>query len=392
MPTAPIYLDYHAATPIDPQVRDAMMAHLEREWGNPGSQHALGRTSAQAVERAREHVAALIGAHPKEIVFTSGATEADNLAILGTLRRSSSAGHVLSSMIEHEAILAACHQAQREGHRATLLRPQKDGRICASDVAAALRDDTAIASFMLGNNEIGTINPIAEIAEVMCDHNGLLHCDATQGIGYVPLDVRETAIDLMSFSAHKICGPKGIGALYVRKDVAERLAPLIHGGGQEQGLRAGTLNVPAIVGFGEACRIMKQDGPQEAFRVEQLRDALWATLHRELAYVDVNGSLEHRLPGNLNVAFGFVDARHLVDALDGRVYVSLGSACTATSLDVSHVLRGIGIGNDRARRSVRFGLGRFTSAGQVMRTAEIVIDAVRALRHSSPLWNALSVA
>jgi cysteine desulfurase len=388
----PIVLDYGATTPVDPAVLEAMLPYFTAAWGNAGSTHALGRIARDAVERARALVAEAIGASPEEIVFTSGATESDNLAILGVVRGAQHRAHVVSSVIEHKAVLAACRQAEREQHALTLLRPDAQGRVDPADVRRALRDDTRIVSLMLGNNEIGTLNPVRDIAAVLDGHDVLFHCDAAQGIGQVPFDVRHIGVDLVSISAHKLYGPKGIGALFVRKGVERKLQPLGFGGGQEGGLRPGTLNVPSIVGFGEACRIARMRLVEESDRIRSLRDALLQGIRAAIPHVTVNGSLAERLPGNLNVSFGFMDAKRLMDRLDGRLCASLGSACTSERLHPSHVLRGIGAGNDRARSSVRFGVGRFTTREEIDRAIALVAGEVDRLRRASPLWQAIAAA
>lgn len=385
---APIVLDYGATTPVDPEVLEAMLPFFTKVWGNAGSAHSHGRAAREAVERARGEVAALIGARPEEIVITSGATESNNIAILGAVRGAGRKSHVISSLIEHKAVLDACRQAEREQHVVTWLRPDSVGRVEPAEVRRALRDDTVLVSLMLGNNEIGTLNPVKELSAVTREHPALFHCDATQGMGQVPFDVRELGVDLVSFSAHKLYGPKGVGALFVREGVEKKLTPLSFGGGQERGLRPGTLSVPHIVGFGEACRIARLRRDEERARIHSLRDALWQGLQAAIPQITVNGSLDERLPGNLNVAFSFVDAKRLLEVLDGRLCASLGSACTSQKLEPSHVLRGIGVGNDRARSSVRFGVGRFTTREEIDAVVTMVAEAVRQLRSASPLWQA----
>lgn len=381
-------MDNHSTTPVDPRVLEKMLPFFTERFGNAASRsHALGWEASDAVEEAREHVAALIGASAKEIVFTSGATESDNLAIKGVLEAYRDRGaHVVTSRIEHKAVLDACKHAERQGASVTYIEVDGDGRVDPEAVARAIRPDTVLVSIMLANNEVGTIQPIAEIGAITRARGVLLHCDAVQGLGRMPFDVEAMHVDLASISAHKMYGPKGVGALYVRRrNPRVRLIAQIDGGGHERGLRSGTLNVPGIVGLGEAARIARAEWERDRDHAAALRDRLRDRLF-ELGDVALNGPADPsiRHPGNLNVSFGGVESEALMLALKDDVAVSSGSACTSASLEPSYVLRAMGIDEDRAHASIRFGLGRFNTADEVERVAERVIAEVRRLRELSP--------
>ncbi|MBI2893137.1 MAG: IscS subfamily cysteine desulfurase [Deltaproteobacteria bacterium] len=388
-PKLPIYMDYHATTPVDPRVLEAMLPWFTERFGNAASRnHSFGWAAEKAVEIARQRIASLIGAEtPGEIIFTSGATESDNLALKGVADFHRDEGnHIITARTEHKAVLDACKRLERQGCAVTYLDVERDGRVDPAAVRAAITDRTVLVSIMLANNEIGTVQPIAEIGEVCREKGVLFHTDAVQGVGKVELDVESMKVDLASLSAHKIYGPKGIGALYVRrKKPRVRLAPIIDGGGHERGMRSGTLNVPGIVGFGEACAILAAEWRGESARVGSLRDRLLAKLQASLDEVHVNGSLEHRLPGNLNVSFAYVEGEALMMAIKD-VAVSSGSACTSASLEPSYVLRALGIGEELAHSSIRFGLGRFNTEEEVDWVADLVVDKVRKLREMSPLY------
>ncbi len=382
-----IYLDNNATTPVDPRVLERMLPFFSEKFGNAGSAHGLGAQAANAVERARAEVAALIGASPEEIVFTSGGTEATNLAILGVAAAYRKKGaHVITQSTEHSAVLETCAALERQGGSLTVLPVDEQGRVDPGQLAASIRPETILASIMHVNNEIGTVQPIEAIADICAKRNVLFHTDAVQSLGKIELDVRTTPVQLASFSAHKLYGPKGIGALYVRRSTQRvRLLPCSFGGSQEQGLRPGTLNVPGIVGMGEACRIAAREIAAESARLLGLRDRLHRALSRELERVHLNGHPTARLPGSLHVAFDGIDARELV-ALCPDVAFSVGSACTSGSLEPSHVLRALGQADDRARSAIRFCLGRFSTEADVDAAATILVSAVRALRGKNPLY------
>lgn len=385
----PIYFDNHATTPVDPRVLDEMLPYLTNLFGNAASRnHSFGWAAGEAVERAREQVAALIGADPKEIVFTSGATESDNLGILGAARFNQAKGkHIVTSKLEHKAVLDACHQLEREGFEVTFLDADPDGVVKPHQVEAALRPDTVLVAIMMANNEIGTINPIAELGALCRSRGVLLHVDAVQALGRVPIDVNAMKVDLMAISAHKMYGPKGVGALYVRRSRPRvRLEPLLHGGGHERGLRSGTLAVHQIVGLGAAARYALeglQNGEND--RIRALRDRLWEGLRKNLDYIYLNGSWEHRLPNNLNVSFAFCEGEALMMATK-QVAVSSGSACTSASLEPSYVLRALGVDVELAHTSIRFGLGRFSTEEEVDFVLQLFTEKVRWLRQMSPLY------
>ena len=385
----PIYMDNHATTRVDPRVLEAMMPYFTTDFGNAASRtHAFGWTAEAAVDDAREHIAGLINAESgKEIVFTSGASESDNLAIKGVAEYYQSKGnHIVTTVIEHKAVLDSCKRLEKQGFQVTYLPVGKDGIVDPAEVEKALTDKTILVSVMLANNEVGTIQPIGEIGKITRARGVLLHCDAVQGIGKTPFDVRSMNVDLASITAHKFYGPKGVGALYVRRSKPRvRLVAQMDGGGHERGNRSGTLNVPGIVGFGKACQILRQEGAQEIARIAALRDKLKQRLMGELDEVILNGHPERRLPGNLNVSFAFVEGEGLMMAIKD-VAVSSGSACTSASLEPSYVLRSMGLDEDLAHSSIRFGLGRFNTEEEVDYVADLVIGKVRKLRDMSPLY------
>ena len=385
----PIFMDYHSTTPVDPRVLEEMIPYFTEKFGNAASRsHAYGWTAEEAVEYARERIAKLIGASSeKEIVFTSGATESDNLAIKGVAEFYKDKGnHIITTVIEHKAVLDTCKRLEKEGYTVTYLGVGRDGLVDPKEVERAITEKTILVSVMLANNEIGTIQPLAEIGKITRARGVLLHSDAVQGIGKTPFDVNAMNVDLASITAHKMYGPKGVGALYVRRSKPRvRLVSQMDGGGHERGNRSGTLNVPSIVGFGKAAEIMRLEGAEEAKRLAALRDRLLARLTKELDEVYVNGSMEHRLPGNLNVSFNFVEGEGLMMAIKD-VAVSSGSACTSASLEPSYVLRALGVGDELAHSSIRFGLGRFTTEEEVDFVADLVVSKVKKLRELSPLY------
>ncbi len=390
-PKLPIYMDYHATTPVDPRVLEAMLPYFTERFGNAASRsHAFGWAGEEAVSYAREQVATLIGAHkPEEVVFTSGASESDNLAIKGVAEFYRDKGnHIITTKIEHKAVLDTCKRLEKQGYEVTYLDVDKEGAVSAESVRAAITDKTILASVMLANNEIGTIQPIAEIAKACKERGVLFHCDAVQGIGKTEFDVEAMGVDLASVTAHKIYGPKGVGALYVRRSKPRvRLTAQIDGGGHERGMRSGTLNVPSIVGFGKACAILTAEWRDEAARLARQRDRLKDRLFAELDHVYLNGAWGEgrRLPNNLNVSFAYVEGEGLMMQIKD-VAVSSGSACTSASLEPSYVLRAIGVDEELAHTSIRFGLGRFTTDEEVDYVASLVIDRVKKLRDLSPLY------
>ena len=385
----PIYLDYSATTPVDSRVADKMMAclTLDGNFGNPASRsHVFGWRAEEAVEQARRQVADLIGADPREIVWTSGATESDNLAIKGAAHFNSRKGkHIVTSRIEHKAVLDTCRQLEREGFEVTYLEPGQDGLIQPSQVAAALRPDTTVVSIMHVNNEIGTVNDIAAIGALCREKGVVFHVDAAQSAGKVPVDVMAMQVDLLSLSAHKVYGPKGIGALFVGRKPRIRLEAQMHGGGHERGMRSGTLPTHQIVGMGEAFRLAGEEMVSESARVLALRTRLLNSL-QEMEQVFVNGSLTHRVPGNLNISFAFVEGESLIMALKDLA-ISSGSACTSASLEPSYVLRALGLSDELAHSSLRFTIGRYTTEDEVDYAAAQVRKAVEKLRALSPLWD-----
>jgi cysteine desulfurase len=385
----PIFMDYHSTTPVDPRVLEEMLPYFSSTFGNAASRsHVFGWKAEEAVEHARERIAALIGAHtPKEIVFTSGATESDNLAIKGVAEFYREKGnHIITTVIEHKAVLDTCKRLEKDGFVVTYLGVGKDGLVDPEDVKKAITDKTILVSVMLANNEVGTVQPLEAIGKITRERGVLLHSDAVQGVGRTPFDVEKMNVDLASISAHKIYGPKGVGALYVRRSKPRvRLVAQMDGGGHERGMRSGTLNVACIVGFGKAAEIMHLEGREESVRVLALRERLRTKIQGALEEVYLNGSLEHRLPGNLNVSFAFVEGESLMMATK-EVAVSSGSACTSASLEPSYVLRAMGLGDELAHSSIRFGLGRFNTEEEVDFVADLVIRKVTKLRNLSPLY------
>lgn len=384
----PIYFDYAATTPVDPRVAEKMMACLTTEgnFGNPASRsHSFGWNAEAAVEQARANVAALVNADSKEIVWTSGATESDNLAIKGVAQFYKKKGrHVVTCKTEHKAVLDTCRALEREGFEVTYLDPEPNGLLDLNKLAAALRDDTVLVSIMHVNNEIGVIQDIAAIGEMTRERGIVFHVDAAQSAGKVPIDLEVMKVDLMSFSAHKIYGPKGVGALYVRRKPRVRLEAQTHGGGHERGMRSGTLATHQLVGMGEAFRIAKEEMAGESERISRIRDRLWNEL-KDIEEVYVNGDFEHRIAGNLNVSFNFVEGESLIMALKD-IAVSSGSACTSASLEPSYVLRALGRSDELAHSSLRFSIGRFTTEEDVDYAAKLVRQKVAKLRELSPLW------
>jgi len=384
----PIYLDYAATTPVDPRVAEKMCTYLTMDgiFGNPASRsHSFGWQAEEAVEEARAHVAALVNASPKEIVWTSGATESDNLAIKGAAHFYRKKGkHIITCKTEHKAVLDTCRQLEREGFEVTYLDPEPSGLLDLEKFKAALRDDTTVVSIMHVNNEIGVIQDIKALGEICRERGIIFHVDAAQSAGKVPIDLDDLMVDLMSFSAHKIYGPKGIGALYVQRKPRVRIEAQMHGGGHERGMRSGTLATHQIVGMGEAFRIAKEEMAAENERVLMLRNRLWEGLNRA-AEVYLNGDLEHRVAGNLNVSFNFVEGESLMMAVKDLA-VSSGSACTSSSLEPSYVLRALGRNDELAHSSIRFSIGRFTTVEEVDRTIELMLSQVEKLRELSPLW------
>ncbi|ABC80368.1 IscS subfamily cysteine desulfurase [Anaeromyxobacter dehalogenans] len=383
----PIYMDYHATTPVDPRVLEAMLPYFTTEYGNAASKsHAFGWKAEEAVEAAREEVAKLIGASAKEIVWTSGATESDNLAVKGAAHFYQAKGkHLVTCKTEHKAVLDSMHALERQGFEVTFLEPERDGRLDPAKVKAALRPDTILVSVMHANNETGVVHPIAEIGRIAREAGVVFHCDAVQSIGKIPFDVEAMNVDLASISAHKMYGPKGVGALYVRRKPRVRLVAEMDGGGHERGFRSGTLNVPGIVGMGKAAELARLERDAEAVRVTALRERLRKGLEQELDLLTVNGSLEHRVPGNLNVSFAYVEGEALMMAVKD-VAVSSGSACTSASLEPSYVLRAMGVSEDLAHSSIRFGLGRFSTEEEVDYAIRLFGEKVRKLREMSPLY------
>jgi cysteine desulfurase len=385
----PIFMDNHSTTPVDPRVVDEMLPYFTTKFGNSASRsHRFGWEAEEAVDYARERIAHLIGAKDsKEIVFTSGATESDNVALKGVAEFYKDRGnHIITVATEHKAVLDTCKRLEKQGFEVTYLDVGQDGRVDPDDVKRAIKDRTILVSVMLANNEIGTVQPLEEIGKITRERGVLLHSDAVQGIGKVDFDVQRMNIDLASLTAHKIYGPKGIGALYVRRSKPRvRLVAQMDGGGHERGMRSGTLPVPLIVAFGKACDIMAREGKAESARLFLLRERLRARIMGQLDEVYINGSVEHRLPGNLNISFNFVEGEGLMMAIKD-VAVSSGSACTSASLEPSYVLRALGVGDELAHSSIRFGLGRFNTEEEVDYVADLVVEKVRRLRELSPLW------
>ena len=386
---APIYLDYAATTPVDPRVAQKMSECLmaEGNFGNPASRsHKFGWEAEEAVEIARRHVADLINADPREIVWTSGATESDNLAIKGVAQFYQSKGkHIITSKVEHKAVLDTCRQLEREGFEVTYLEPGEDGYVSPEQLADAIREDTTIVSLMHVNNEIGVVNDIAALGEVCRERKVFFHVDAAQSAGKIEIDLSEMKVDLMSFSAHKIYGPKGMGALFVRRRPRVRLEAQMHGGGHERGMRSGTLATHQIVGMGEAFRIAKAEMKEETARFENLRQRLWSGV-ANMEQVFINGSIDQRIPGIFNISFNFVEGESLIMSLSDLA-ISSGSACTSASLEPSYVLRALGRNDELAHSSLRFSIGRFTTEEDIDTAIEKVRSAVEKLRELSPLWD-----
>ena len=384
----PIYLDHNATTPCDPRVVDAMIPYFTQNFGNAASRnHPFGWQAEEAVDYAREQVAKLIGADPKEIIFTSGATEGDNLAIKGVYEMYASKGnHIITCNIEHKAVLDTCKHIEKEGGEVTYLKVKPNGLIDLAELEAAIKPTTILIAIMYANNEIGTINPMKEISAIARKHGVLLFSDAVQAVGKIPVDVNKDGIDLMAFTAHKMYGPKGVGALYVRrKNPRVKVTAQMDGGGHERGMRSGTLNVPGIVGFGKACEICMNEMEEESKRISKLRDKLQnALLQIEESYL--NGDKEHKLPHVTNISFKYVEGEGLLMGFNKNIALSSGSACTSASLEPSYVLKALGLGDDLAHSSLRFGLGRFTTEEQIDYTIEQVTNTVNKLREMSPLW------
>jgi len=384
----PIYMDNHATTRTDPRVLDEMLPYFTESYGNAASRnHEFGWAAEKAVEQAREGIAKLIGANAKEIIFTSGATESDNLAIKGVAEMYREKGHhIITQATEHKAVLDSCKRLEKHGFRVTYLPVQKDGRIDLDDLKRAIDDQTILVTIMAANNEIGVLQPIREIGALCHERGVLFHTDAVQAIGKVPFNVIQDNVDLASISAHKLYGPKGVGALYVRrKSPRVQLVAQIDGGGHERGMRSGTLNVPGIVGLGKACALAGEEMAQEAQNLACLRSRLMDAITGKLDEVYINGSMEHRLPGNLNLSFAYVEGESLLMGIND-VAVSSGSACTSATLEPSYVLKALGAGDDLAHSSIRFGIGRFNTAAEVDYVAERVVETVQRLRELSPLY------
>ncbi|MGH7229873.1 MAG: IscS subfamily cysteine desulfurase [Nitrospiraceae bacterium] len=385
----PIFMDNHSTTPMDPRVLDAMLPYFVEKFGNAASRnHAFGWEAEEAVENARKQIARLIHADSKELVFTSGATESDNLAIKGVVEMYREKGdHIITSMTEHRAVLDTCKALEsRKGVKFTYLPVDKTGMVSPDDVRDAITDKTILISIMLANNEIGTINPIKDIGAIAKEKGILFHCDATQGVGKIPVDVQEMGIDLMSFTGHKLYGPKGVGALYVRKKGPRvRIVPMMDGGGHERGMRSGTLPVPLVVGFGKAVELCEQEMPTESKRLSAMRDRLHTGITSGLEEVYLNGHPTQRLPHNLNLSFAYVEGESLLMGVK-EIALSSGSACTSATLEPSYVLRALGVGSDLAHSSIRFGLGRFSTDEEVDYTAKRIIEIVTKLREMSPLY------
>jgi cysteine desulfurase len=387
--TTPVYLDYQATTPVDPRVLETMIPYFTEKFGNAASRnHAYGWVAEKAVDVAREKVAAAIGASAKEIVFTSGATESDNIAIKGAIEMYTSRGnHIVTMKTEHKAVLDTCKYLERSGKaEVTYLTPKPDGLVDLDALRAAITDKTVLVAIMAANNEMGVIQPLAEIGAICREKKALFFTDAAQAVGKIPMDVEAMKIDILAISGHKIYATKGIGALYVRRRKPRvRLTPVIHGGGHERGMRSGTLDVPSIVGLGRACELACEGMEEESKRLTAMRDAFWKGLQEKLDYLHLNGHATQRLPGNLNVSFEYVEGEGLMMAMKDLA-VSSGSACTSASLEPSYVLKALGVGDDLAHTSIRFGLGRFTTQEELDFALEKTIEAVTKLREMSPLY------
>jgi cysteine desulfurase len=384
----PIYMDNHATTPMDPRVLEAMLPYFTDKFGNAASRnHSFGWAGEEAVENARQQVASLIGATAKEVIFTSGATESDNLMIKGVAEMYREKGnHIITQAIEHKAVLDTCKNLEKHGFEVTYLPVQRDGRVDPDDVRKAIKPTTILICVMYANNEIGVINPIQEIGKIAKEHGIVFAVDGVQAAGKVPVDVQKDNIDLLAISAHKMYGPKGVGALFVRRrNPRVQLSAIIDGGGHERGMRSGTLNVPGIVGLGKACEICQQEMAQESERIRGLRERLRKGLEAKLDEVFINGSMEHRLPNNLNMSFAYVEGESLLMGIND-VAVSSGSACTSATLEPSYVLKALGVGEDLAHTSIRFGLGRFTTQEEVDYVIDKMVQVVTKLRELSPLY------
>ena len=384
----PIYMDNHATTPMDVRVLEEMLPYFTDKFGNAASRnHSFGWAAEEGTETARERIAKLVGATTKEIIFTSGATESDNLAIKGVAEMYREKGnHIITAVTEHKAVLDTCKRLEKYGYRVTYLPVQKDGLIDLDDLKRALDDKTILVTIMAANNEIGVLQPVAEIGKLCHERGVIFHTDATQAIGKVPVDVIKQNIDLASISGHKMYGPKGVGALYVRrKNPRVQISAIIDGGGHERGMRSGTLNVAGIVGLGKACALAFEEMAQESCRLAGLRNRLRDRIMGRLDETFINGSMEHRLPGNLNISFAYVEGESLLMGIND-VAVSSGSACTSATLEPSYVLKALGTGDDLAHSSIRFGIGRFNTEAEVDYVAERVVDTVKRLRELSPLY------
>ena len=384
----PIYMDNHATSQLDPRVLEAMLPFFTSKFGNAASRnHSFGWDAEQGVETAREQIAKLIGATAKEIIFTSGATESNNLAIKGIAEMYRERGnHIITQVTEHKAVLDTCKRLEKYGYRVTYLPVKADGLIDLDDLKRAMDDKTILVSIMFANNEIGVVQPVAEIGKLCHERNVIFHTDGVQAVGKIPIDVNAMNIDVLSLTAHKLYGPKGVGALYVRRrNPRVQISAQLDGGGHERGMRSGTLNVPGIVGLGAACEIAREEMATESERLIRLREKLKTKLEGALDYVQVNGSMEHRLPGNLNMSFVYVEGESLLMGIN-EIAVSSGSACTSATLEPSYVLKALGLGDDVAHSSIRFGLGRFNTEAEVDYVADKLIDIVQKLRELSPLY------
>jgi cysteine desulfurase len=383
----PVYLDYQATTPVDPRVLDEMLPYFTEKFGNPHSRsHRFGWEAEDAVQKARAQIASLIGAQTKEIVFTSGATESNNLALQGVARfYQDRKDHIVTVATEHKCVLDTCRHLEQDGFKITYLPVDKTGLIDLEQLKDAITERTVLVSVMAVNNEIGVIQPLKEIGALCRERGAFFHTDAAQAVGKIPLDVNDMNIDLMSISGHKIYGPKGIGALFVRRRPRVRIQAMIHGGGQERGMRSGTLPTPLCVGIGEACAIAEREMAAETDRVRYLGERFRTAIHSELKDVFLNGHEEHRFPGNINLSFAYVEGESLIMGLRDLA-VSSGSACTSASLEPSYVLRALGVNEELAHTSIRFGIGRFTTEAEIDYAREVVVDQVNKLRAMSPLW------
>jgi cysteine desulfurase len=387
MVTRPIYLDYQSTTPCDPRVVEAMLPYFTEEFGNPHSRtHSYGWQAEESVEKAREQVAKILNADPREVIFTSGATESNNLAIKGVAYfYKTQKDHIITCLTEHKCVLDSCRHLEQEGFKVTYLPVQPNGLINLDDLKGAITERTALVSIMAVNNEIGVIQPIAEIGKICRDRGVFFHTDAAQAIGKIPIDVEAMNIDLLSLSSHKLYGPKGVGVLYVRRKPRVRLTALINGGGQERGMRSGTLSPALCVGLGKACELAQEEMASESKHIKVLSDRFYQKIQAELEEVYLNGDLDKRIPGNLNLSFSHVEGEGLIMGIKD-IAVSSGSACTSASLEPSYVLRALGVDVDLAHTSIRFGFGRFTTEQEVDLAAQKIIKEVKRLREMSPLW------